>query len=117
MATRSRRYEEEQEALNPHRAEERARADAESRDRLADRGVELTGQETSPELADILSAVELFEATVIARGGDPMVDNLTSSEPTDPAFVLPRRAGGEAPAAYIERIREAISCLRERPAR
>lgn len=83
--------------------------------RLRSRGIALTGAEGAEDLADLLSAVENFEAAVEAHGGDLMVDDLKSSQPDDPHFVLPRRASGEAPRAYIGRIDAATTRLLRHP--
>ncbi|MEO8448850.1 MAG: hypothetical protein ABI647_03610 [Gemmatimonadota bacterium] len=99
-------------ALNPHRAEERAAANMEVAGRLQRRGIVVTGREDSEELADLLTAVEHFEAAVEQRGGDLMVDDLRSTEPDDPHFVVPRRARGESLRRYIGRIDEATARLR-----
>lgn len=109
------RYEEFEEALDPHRAEERAAAEAEVTARLRRRGVAVTGGETSEELVDLLSALERFEATVEAHGGDLMVDDLNSSRPDDLHFVVPRRGHGEAVRAYIGRIDDATALLQRHP--
>src|SRR3989442_3029518 len=77
-------------------AEERAAAVAEVAARLRSRGIALTGAEDPGDLADLLSAVERFEAAVEAHGGDLMVDDLKSSRPDDRHFVVPRRADGRA---------------------
>src|SRR5256884_947913 len=71
-------------------AEERAAAVAEVAARLRSRGIALTGAEDPGDLADLLSAVERFEAAVEAHGGDLMVDDLKSSRPDDRHFVVPR---------------------------
>src|SRR6266545_3164095 len=84
-------YEELERGLDPHRDEERAAAAAEVAARLRQRGVAVTGAEDSDALANLLSAVERFEAAVEAHGGDLMVDDLRSSRPDDPHFVVPRR--------------------------
>jgi len=94
-------------ALNPHRAQERAAANQQVAARLRRRGLDVTGQERSEDLADLFSAVERFEAVVEARGGDLMVDDLNSTEPDDPDFVLPVRKQGEALRDYIRRIEAA----------
>jgi hypothetical protein len=83
-------------------------AEGEIAARLRDRGVRLTGRETSDELADLLDAVERFEAAVENHGGDLMMDEPVHAEspiaPDDEAFVLPRRQDGESVGAFIERI-------------
>ncbi len=92
------KYEDFENTLDPHRAEERAAAAAEVATRLRDRGVAVTGG-----------------AAVEAHGGDLMMDDLKSSQPDDPHFVLPRRTRGEAIRAYIGRIDEATERLRRHP--
>jgi hypothetical protein len=95
----------------------RAAAIAEVAERLRRRGIALTGAERSGDLADLLSAVERFEKTVEAHGGDLMVDDLKSSQPDDRHFVLPRREHGESIRAYIIRIDNAADGLRRHPRR
>ena len=95
---------------------ERAAAD-EVRDRLRSRGIAVTGTDRPEDLVDLLSAVERFEAAVEAHGGDLMVDDLESSRPDDPHFVVPRRRQGEPSRAYIGRIDEATARLRRHPPR
>jgi hypothetical protein len=90
-------------------------AAAEARARLRGRGVALTGAERPEELGDLLEAVERFEATVEAHGGDLMVDDLKSAQPDDSHFVLPRRDKSEAVRAYIDRIVTATAKLRSHP--
>jgi hypothetical protein len=103
-------------SLNPHRAEERAAAGMETAARLASRGIAVTGQEDSEDLVDLLTAVERFEEWVEARGGDLMVDDLKSSEPDDPHFVVPTRERGESLRSYIGRVEAATAILRDHPA-
>src|SRR5438046_8498481 len=76
-------------ALEPYQDEEQARAAAEVAARLRQRGIALTGAERPDDLADLLSAVERFEAVVEAHGGDLMVDDLKSSQPDDSHFAVP----------------------------
>ena len=97
--------------------DERAAAAAEVADRLRRRGVAVTGAERGDDLADLLSAVERFEASVEAHGGDLMVDDLKSPQPDDRHFVVPRRAHGETVRAYITRIDEATTALHRHPRR
>src|SRR5918997_697961 len=99
------------EVLNPHRGEEQTRAREHAVDILGRRGVLLTGDETDEELADLWSAVERFESTVEARGGDTMTNAPDSSEPDNPAFVLPERKARESARDYTRRILEAASGL------
>ena len=98
--------------LNPHRAEERAHAAQETAARLRGRGIEVSEREDPGDLADLLTAVEQFEENVEALGGDLMVDDLKSSEPDDPRFVVPQPRAGEAVREYIGRIEAAAHALR-----
>ncbi len=95
----------------------RATAAAEVADRLRRRGIALTGAEGTDDLANLLSAVERFEAAVEAHGGDLMVDDLKSPQPDDRHFVLPRREHAETIKAYIGRIDAATSGLHRHPRR
>lgn len=102
--------------MNPRKPDdERTGVAAEVADRLRRRGVAVTGAEGSDDLADLLSAVERFEAAVEAHGGDLMVDDLRSPQPDDLHFVLPRRNHGESVRAYIGRIDAATAGLRQHP--
>ena len=111
------RYEDLERGLDPHRAEEQDAAVAEVAGRLRQRGIAVTGAEDSDDLANLLAAVERFELAVEAHGGDLMVDDLRSSRPDDPHYVVPRRAHGEVIRAYIGRIDEATAGLRRHPPR
>ena len=111
------RYEDLERRLDPHRAEEQAAAAAEVADRLRQRGIAVTGAEDSDDLANLLAAVERFELAVEAHGGDLMVDDLRSSRPDDPHYVVPRRVHGEVIRAYIGRIDDATASLRRHPPR
>jgi len=97
--------------------DERARAAAEVATQLRRRGITVTKADGPADLADLLSAVQRFEAGVEAHGGDLMVDDLRSSKPDDPHFVLPRRLKDETTPAYIARIDEATAGLRRHPRR
>ncbi|MEP6687468.1 MAG: hypothetical protein ABJC36_03905 [Gemmatimonadales bacterium] len=91
-------------ALNPHRAEEQARARERNLDVLGQRGVRLLGNETDDELADLWTAVDHFESVVEARGGDTLTNAPDSAEPDNPAFVLPERKDREDVPSYVQRI-------------
>jgi hypothetical protein len=95
--------------------DERDSVAAEVATRLRSRGISLTGVEGPEELADLLTAVERFEAAVERHGGDLMVDDLKSSRPDDRHFVVPRREPGESVRAYISRIDDATVQLRRHP--
>ena len=99
------------EALNPHRAEDQERAREHNQDILLQRGVQLSGEETNEELADLWSAVDRFESLVEARGGDTMVNAPDSSEPENPLMVLPERKARESARAYAQRIHQAADRL------
>src|SRR5947207_15735894 len=96
-------------------AEQRSAAVVEVAARLRTRGITVTGAERPEELADLLSAVERFEAAVEEHGGDLMVDDLKSAQPDDRHFVMPRRERGEAVRAYIGRIDDATGRLGRHP--
>ena len=104
-------FEEQQEDLDPHRREERDGAALETSGRLRQKGVVLTGRETVTQLDDLLTAIDRFEAAVIARGGDLMVNTPTSSPPENPDFVIPRREPGEDADTYSARIQAAAQRL------
>lgn len=104
-------FEEQQETLDPHRREERAAAGIEIAGRIRQKGVLLTGRETSGELDDVMTAIDRFEAAVVSRGGDLFVNTPFSDQPESPAFVIPRRESGESAEAYASRINEAAQRL------
>src|SRR5213595_3505158 len=83
--------------------------------RLRRRGLSLGGDERPEDLADLLAAVEAFEAAVEARGGDLMVDDLQSSQPDDPHFVLPPRSADESLRNYIAQVDGATARVKEHP--
>jgi len=88
---------------------------AEVADRLRRRGIPLNGDERPEDLADLLVAVERFERVVEARGGDLMVDDLKSSQPDDPHFVLPARMPDQPVRDYIARVDAAAESVRHHP--
>ena len=79
--------------------------------RLDQKGVQLTAKGSDAEMADLLSAIDEFEAAVERAGGDPMVDSPDSSEPERPEFVLPHPHDDESVATYIRRVNSAIERL------
>src|SRR5689334_14312400 len=83
--------------------------------RLRRRGIALRGDERPEDLADLLSAVQRFEAVVEARGGDLMVDDLQSSQPDDRHFVLPPRGANESVRDYIAQVDGATARVKEHP--
>ena len=93
--------------------EERRRIAEEISLRLRRNGVQLTGQESTEELADLEEAVEKFERMVERGGGDLMVDEPVAGgspiAPDEAEFVLPARKQSESVPAYIKRIHDAAS--------
>ena len=116
MREGSDRPEQLDEILDPHRREEIAAAAVEISGRLLQKGIEVSSDEDPAELADLLSAVERFERGVENRGGDLFVNSPTSTDPQDPAFVLPARRADESVGDYIRHINEAAEML-EQPRR
>lgn len=112
------RYESLQEELDPHRREEIQRVMLETADRLRQRGVSLTGRESSDELVSLVDAVEEFELAVERRGGDLMMDEPPEGEtpqPDDVHFTLPRRRERESVSDYLMRIEETTRTIRRHP--
>lgn len=93
--------------------DERHRVADEIAQRLRRNGVELTGKETSDELADLEEAVEEFERMVERGGGDLMVDEPVTGgapiAPDEPDFVIPKRKPSESVASYVKRIEDAAA--------
>jgi hypothetical protein len=109
------RQESIEEQRDSQRNEEFHRAMLETADRLRQRGVALTGGESSDELVSLLDAVEEYELAVERRGGDLMMDESPEGEtpqPDDVHFALPRRQGREAVADYLVRILERTDLIR-----
>ena len=104
-------FEELQEELDPHRREERDGAMLEFAGRLRQKGVLLTGRETSIQLDDLMTGIDRFEAAVIARGGDLFVNTPFSNPPENPDFVIPIRVPGEDSEGYAARINAAAERL------
>ncbi|HKV52507.1 MAG TPA: hypothetical protein VJO52_15035 [Gemmatimonadaceae bacterium] len=107
-------YEEHEEALDPHRREERLRVRQETIAHLESHGVRVTGAESDSEIGDLEDAVERFEHEVETHGGDLFVDSGAAREPDDPVFVLPKRHGHEPVAEYLGRIDEATMRVQRR---
>ena len=107
-------YEREQQDLNPNRVEEERHARQEADYRLSERGIRLEPSDSDEEVADLLEAIERFEAGVEAKGGDLFVNRIGSSEPEDSAFVPPQRREGESAVDYRLRIEGAADALRRR---
>lgn len=93
--------------------DDRKRIGEEIASRLRHQGVQLTGKETSDELADLEEAVEEFERAVERAGGDLMVDEPVTGDkplaPDDSSFVIPARKASESVPAFLKRINEAAA--------
>jgi hypothetical protein len=107
-------YEREEQDLNPNRVEEERHARQEAEYRLSERGIRVEPTDSDEEVADLLDAIERFEAAVEAKGGDLFVNRIGSSEPEDPAYVPPERRQSESAAEYRLRIETATDALRRR---
>ena len=79
--------------------------------RLHQKGLMLSGDAPDADLADLLSAIEQFEAAVEKAGGDLFVDSLQSSQPERPEWVLPRMRDDETVRDYTNRVNEATARL------
>jgi hypothetical protein len=75
----SRPYEQDQADLNPNRLAEERHARLEAEYRLRERGIRVTPADSDEEVADLLEAIERFEAAVEARGGDLFVDRIDAA--------------------------------------
>lgn len=100
-----------EEAANPRRAEERSAVRRELAGRLAERGIELSGDESDEQVVRLMEAVEDFERAVALAGGDSMLNDAESAHPDDPRFVIPPRRADEAMDAYVDRVRRAAESL------
>lgn len=107
-------YERQQRDLNPNRVEEERHARQEAEYRLSERGVRVDPSDSDEAVADLLDAIERFEAAVEAKGGDLFVNRIGSSEPEDPAFVPPARGEREPAPDYRRRIEVAMDGIRRR---
>ena len=114
MADQSDRSEARQQALNPHRDEDRQRAAQIAYSQLHQRGVAVSGDEDPDALAGILEAVERFENAVSMLGADRMTNAPDSAQPDDRRLVLPARLDGEAPEAYARRVDSAAQGIMSR---
>ncbi|HEU4632118.1 MAG TPA: hypothetical protein VFS08_20370 [Gemmatimonadaceae bacterium] len=88
-----------------------ARAAETVRGQLEERDVRLQDGDTPEELADLLSAVETFEAAVRERGGDSYTNTPRSSDPDRDEFVVPARGDDEMVPAYVRRVLAAADRL------
>lgn len=114
MADQSDRSEARQQALNPHRDEDRQRAAQVAYSQLHQRGVAVTGDEDPDALADVLDAVERYENAMSMLGADRMTNAPDSAQPDDRRLVLPARLDGEDAEHYARRVRSAADGLMSR---
>jgi hypothetical protein len=104
--------EERERELDPHREEEQRSARADAADRLRDRGIPVHERDSDDDVANLLDAIERFEAAVEALGGDLMVNRIGATEPQNPAFVPPSRGRDKPARQYHDRLLAAASSLR-----
>jgi hypothetical protein len=104
-------FEELQRDLNPHRDADVRRAAETIVGQLHQKGLDVTADEDSDELASLLSAVERFESAVEARGGDSMINTPSARRPESRAFVVPKRHSDESLAAWADRVNDAAAAL------
>ena len=71
---------------------------------LSERGIPVSGDDADGDIAELQGAVERFESAVMSRGGDSFTNSADSSQPDNPAFVMPQRNADETLRAYIGRI-------------
>lgn len=103
------------ETPNDSAVDEIARVAQQLTQRLQSRGVLVHAQDSADELGTIMEAVELFETSVEARGGDLMIDEPPAgkrAQPDNAAFVLPKRNANETAHAFVSRIDAATAQLR-----
>jgi len=84
--------------------------------RLRGRGIGVTDADTPEDVVRILEALEQFEASVEAAGGDLMMDEPPANErgePDDPHFLLPKRNDDESAAAYVQRLSATAAAVRK----
>ncbi len=95
------------------RDEERTALHNEMISRLHQKGLMIEGDAPDDNLADLLSAIDQFEAAVVTAGGDLYVDSLDSSQPEREDWVLPHMRDDESVAAYTERVQAATQAVGE----
>ena len=84
--------------------------------RLAERGINVSSDESPDQLVRLLDAVEDFETAVQRAGGDLMVDEPVAgksvTQPDHAAFELPRMRADENVEQYVERLKRATTVAR-----
>ena len=71
---------------------------------ISERGIDIADGDSDGDIAELQGAVERFESAVMERGGDSFTNTSESSQPDNPAFVLPTRRADESLASYVRRI-------------
>jgi len=97
---------------------ELARVTQELSGRLRALGVEVLSADSPEDVVQIMEGVEGFEAAVVSRGGDLMMDEPPAGragQPDDRHFGLPARHAGEGAKAYLARLAEATARVRKHP--
>lgn len=97
--------------VHPAREPERERIRDDLDAKLAHRGILTDGTESDDQLANLMDAVELFEAAVARLGGDSFLNTPGGSQPEDARFVAPVRHADERVEGYMTRLREATEAL------
>lgn len=95
------------------RDDERTALHSEMIARLHQKGLMISGDAPDADLADLLSAIDQFEAAVVKAGGDLYVDSLDSSQPEREDWVLPHMGDDESVAAYSKRVEAATQVVGE----
>ena len=84
--------------------------------RLAERGINVSTDESPEQLVRLLDAVEDFERAVQRAGGDLMVDEPVGDKPVrqpdNAAFVLPQMRDDESIEQYTARLKRATTVAR-----
>lgn len=96
----------------PIRQEEATSLHTELVSRLYQRGVRVDDTAPADQLADLLSAIDEFEAAVKQAGGDLFINTPYSSEPERPDFVVPHPHDDESVRNYIKRVQHATAHVR-----
>ncbi|HXC24785.1 MAG TPA: hypothetical protein VNU46_02640 [Gemmatimonadaceae bacterium] len=98
--------------INPLRREEETALHVELINRLHQRGLRVNDAAPADALADLLSALDVFEAAVQHAGGDLFVNAPDSSEPERSEFVVPHMLDDETVTHYTKRILTAATQVR-----
>jgi len=92
-----------------------ARVSQELASRLRARNVAVHDDDAPGHILEMVEAVERFETTVQAAGGDLMVDEpprAGTAQPDDARFLLPTRGDDESAMAFVKRLDAACRVAR-----